>query len=183
MRATEFLKEVDRAIAQCGPFDHCCKPGCHHCCAEPAYATDAEIDDIVDSLTDAQKDAVRERLEIWIKKVRHLLPRSMPNAFEWRWQEAMCPLLESGMCMVYEKRPMGCRQFYAKENPDHCRMPARIKQKYANMNPELFVPAVGLLLSQNPVIILDNMGVLLAERLLNRHLQSGSRSCLRVTQP
>lgn len=174
MKATEFLREVDRIIAGI-EFQHCCRVGCHHCCSEPVYALHLEVDDIVEALTDTQKKAVKQRLKKWITKVKDLLVLNMSDTIEWRKREATCPLLEDGLCMVYQHRPYSCREFYAIDNPHNCMMPNRGHQQFAKFNPALMFTPLAKLKAANKTLVIDNLGVLLAERLLGIKLKSGSR--------
>lgn len=189
MTASEFLRWIDliteRSLAN-SPFKHCCAKGCHHCCDEQLYVERREAVHIVEGLSPEEKERIIPRLKVWLEKTAAmragpvLESTGMPDAFDFRDLKATCPLLEDGLCMVYERRPMSCRQFFALGNPDDCRMPMRRHQKFAEFDPKanaytmLFEEWV--VKNRVPKLITDMLGVFLAELLLGQDLPSTGRT-------
>lgn len=184
MKTTEFLEEVDAMLAKAKAanpeFNPPCREGCCHCCYEPAYATNHEIDDILSTMTEPEKDRLSERVRAWVDKVRGLLGQRLPNAIPYRRLNAPCPMLVDGRCSVYALRPFGCRIFFAKEKAENCAMPARKHQQFVFFSPDVFADAVGAMLVRNQGVVSDHIGVLLAERLLGLKLPDASREVVQV---
>ncbi len=170
-RCDTFWRNV---LAQPQNQKPCCFKGCHACCSEPVYASNAEVDYILAGLTDDQKEQVADKVCDWLEKVSGILHEKMPDAVKYRQLEAPCPLLKNGLCSVYERRPMGCRSFFALGNPLDCNLPARKHQKFATI-PDKFFFFVGIPPALNDVFIQDHLGVLLLERLHGIGHFSGSR--------
>ena len=182
--AERFHKHVDTVIRQAmiNGAKHCCRAGCHYCCYEPVYCEESEVDLILSKLTPEQLDEVAEKTKTWLAGVQHLLPQKMPSTFEWRNTSTACPFLKNGMCMVYQHRPMGCREFFAINNPEHCRMPMRKHQKFWQIGSGVHVDAVMEMLRENRTIEMDNLGVFLAKKLLGVTVSSGSRSVVNAEE-
>lgn len=161
-------------------FSHCCKKGCSHCCYEPAYADQRQIDHIVAGLTPEQIEEVKAKLPNWIAKSEELRTKhERPGALAWRALHLACPLLKDGLCMAYDRRPMDCRIFFATGNPDDCKMPARAHQKFAAYSgycmQTMVRPWVESARQARTAIVLDHISVLLAERLLHLRVESAAR--------
>lgn len=181
MKVFEFHTAVDEILGRIfsgvpKDMQPCCRVGCSHCCSEPVYCDEQEADYVLAALTDDQRERVKERLPLWLERVRELLKQDMPSATDWRNVNAPCPLLERGLCIVYERRPYSCRAFFALGNPDDCRMPARVHQKFADFpHPgPLDVASMAYFNASQDGIRLDNLGVFLAEKLLGEKVESGS---------
>lgn len=153
---------------------HCCTKGCHACCSEQLYVSEAEADHILEALTAEQKAEVIERLNVWIQKVTPVLPKGELFSDEYRKLDAPCPLLKNGLCMVYSRRPMGCRTFFALGNPKDCDLPNRAHQKFSKFSDDLFLN-MGIPAMVGGRLLLDHLGVLFAERLLGLKLFSAAR--------
>jgi len=184
MTATEFINEIDSLVARTlndSEFKPCCARQCSHCCSEPLYAETGEVDHMLDMLTDEQRKRVTERTRTWINKATPFFSATYDNglvdAFAYRDANIECPFLENHLCMVYERRPMGCRTFFATGNPDHCKMPERRQQKIAEI--DFSHPAWMSLWSRlsegKSILLLEHVGILLAEKLLNEHYESSAR--------
>lgn len=178
-QATDTL--VAMAEAQ-GKLDHCCK-GCTlaHCCMEAAYADSNEVAYALET-PGLDKEALKPRIRAWLDKVvpSGLLKEDMPDAIAWRKLNAPCPLLVDNRCSVYERRPFSCRMFYAHGKPENCAMPARISQKFAGFPIELHAQIAGPYFGSLKRFAMDNVGVLLAELVLNEKHTSGSRQEIEV---
>lgn len=189
MKASEFMAEIDRLIAMAmagSTVKPCCRAGCSSCCSEPLYSSEVEVDHMLEGLTDDQRKRVEDRTKEWVTKAEaffatsKLRPDGLHDAFEYRDAKIECPFLENHLCMVYERRPMGCRTFFAIGNPDHCKMPERRTQLIAEFD-----------FSQNGWMNLmhqwtdsgdldlkltnDHMGIILHNRLFNTTKQTNAR--------
>lgn len=178
-RVAEQHVAQDRAIAselaKAPQFQPCCKAGCSACCSEPVYCSEAEALHIIESLRPADLDEVRTKLQEWLFKTACLRDKEFPDANHWRLLDAPCPLLKNGLCSVYERRPLGCRAWFALKHPDLCQMPHRRHQLFAQFHPKVFIPA-GPPVSVGGRTIYDHLGVLLAEKLLGLEIPSATRS-------
>ena len=113
---------------------------CHRCqacwcCYEPAYADEREVDYMLEALTPAQISEVAETTSRWLDLAKPMLHQEKPNALAWRRLDVPCPFLKNGRCMVYARRPSGCRTFFALNDPDNCKMPARAHQLFTEFAP------------------------------------------------
>lgn len=186
MTASVFLGWIDKIVAKSveqSTFKPCCAKGCHHCCSEALYADGREVDYIVAGFTEDQRQRVAERTKAWLVKAEPML-RMVPtikdevlDALVYRNQNLPCPLLEGGLCMVYERRPMGCRTFLATGDPNDCAMPMRKHQKFAEFDwgNRTWVQLWQAWFADTNRAVMDHVGVLLAERLLGEHPQSTVR--------
>jgi Fe-S-cluster containining protein len=154
----------------------CCTAGCHACCSEPVYASQAEVAHIVETLTPRQIAEVKFLLPQWLQHTQPIMSQNMPDAVAYRALNVPCVLLDPGLglCTVYPRRPLSCRTWFALTNPAACDLPARSHQKYANFSPGIFY-ATGIPVAVNGMVIMDHLGVLLAEKLLGLDIPSASR--------
>jgi Fe-S-cluster containining protein len=168
---------VTMAEAQ-GKLDHCCK-NCTvaNCCDEPVMTDLNELRYALELLTTEQIEGVKQRLRVWLDKIEpsSLLSEREPSAMQWRKLKATCPLLVDGRCSVYDRRPFGCRMHFAHRNPENCAMPARTHQKYAGFPDHIMAQICAPYFQSSKRLSFGNLGVLLAEILLNQTIPSGSR--------
>jgi hypothetical protein len=84
----------------------CCE-GCTACCHLHVVATPVEVlataEYIIDQMRPAQVAEVLQRIELHIELTEGM------DAIARRSVRPVCPLLESGRCMVYSVRPISCR--------------------------------------------------------------------------
>lgn len=189
MKASDFYAMVDASVAasfERSEVKPCCPgKGCSHCCSEPLYADMRAVDYIIDGMTSEQRAEAAKSASAWMNSVRDraidLIAQERPRATEWRARNIPCPLLKDGACSVYDRRPIDCRLFAATGNPNDCAMPMRKHQKFADypqhqldqlMIPWFKVPGT---------IVLDHLGILLAERLTGEGLNSGARMIVGVS--
>ena len=154
-----------------------CKIGCHACCQESLYVSKLEAQHIVNNLTSEQLVRVTERTRQWVARVEGTEPfkAKMPRQPVWRSLNAMCPLNENGMCMVYDSRPIGCRLFFALDDPNKCATSETVgDQRFINFHPKFGYEGSKMLFSQHPIQI-DHLSCFLSEILLGQELKSGSR--------
>jgi len=170
--------DVLRANTDKFNFHPPCKEGCFHCCYEAVFCDNYEAAYIVDGLTVTEQIALRVRVASWLEAARALLPLQMEDGIGIKWREANipCPLLVMGRCSVYERRPAGCRAFYAMREPEKCAMPDRIHQKFAYLdrNP-MICRSLMKYFSSFQRFRTDHLGVHLALLLLDEpDLESGA---------
>lgn len=177
MNATQFLAHIDKLMANSVPEgSHCCKKGCHHCCSEPLFVDEREADLIIRNIPIEHWARIESQIEAWLTKAMPFLARSEPpGAVEWRQSDNPCPLLVDGLCSVYEHRPMGCRTFFALENPENCAMPQREHQKFACWDNEALYRMIVPFVRNEKRIVADYLGVFLAEKVLGLKVASGAR--------
>jgi len=186
MTPEDYNAAIDRVIknslAAPGALQPCCKKGCSHCCYEPAYTDRRMIDHIIAGLTPEQIEEVKAKLPAWLEKTAEARKVDRPKAHDYRELNVACPLLKDGLCSAYDRRPLDCRIWFAIGNPDDCAMPARKHQKFAEYTDEVMAmlcrPWVESTLVQEGEVIMDHIGVLLAERLLGMDIPSAARKHL-----
>jgi len=175
MTTKEFHRTIDSVLART-KIEHCCTKGCCHCCSEPLYVDSREADYLLEGVPAELREQVKENTKRWAEKAQPLLSQNMPNAFAWRWLDNPCPFLIGTTCSVYERRPVGCRVFFAKENPENCKMPAREHQKVASFTPETMAAACAPYFLDQGRVEMDHLGCFLAETLLGHRPHSASRA-------
>lgn len=179
MNALKFHQATDFLLAQAlrqNSIKTCCDACLYsYCCSEPAYADIAEVELMLGSLTEEERERVAEHAREWLAKVQDspLLEDNLPQALPWRLLNASCPFLENGRCMAYQHRPMGCRTWLAKSNPENCAMPARKHQKFLGFGAN-FHEYLHQLCPPDGVINMDHIGIHLVNLLLGKSLTSGS---------
>jgi Fe-S-cluster containining protein len=165
---------VARCLAAHPELKPCCAAGCFACCSEAVYASEAEVAHIVEILTPAQTIEVMGKLNEWLARTKPLMNQPMPDAIKYRRLNAPCVLLQNGLCSVYERRPFGCRVWFALKNPSDCDLPQREHQKYADFMPGVAI-ATGIPVGLNGKVMFDHLGALLAEKLLGLKFATASR--------
>lgn len=173
---------IAASLAQPGAIQPCCQKGCNACCDEAAYADKNDIAAMLAILPADQIEALKLRVLEWMQsttEVRHT--EELIDAHKYRSLKITCPMLspETGLCLAYECRPMGCRTFAAIGNPEHCKQPERKHQKFVVFNKkteyaimrEYFLQC----LQYDGAIVMDHIGVLLFEALFDKQAPSKSR--------
>lgn len=151
-----------------------CTKGCHACCAEPLLVNREEAKLILKVIPETKRAAVRDRVSVWIERAESsgILNEKLPRADKYLKLGLMCPLMENGLCLVYENRPLGCRQHVAIGDPALCHDPdKRLTQRYA-LSPELDQQCS--LMTMGAAQEADHLGVYLARWLLSRKVTSVS---------
>jgi len=104
------LKQIrERYFREGRPIRLTCSKGCAACCEELLHVSELETRLIVDSLSDTQKEDLRQRVLQWLEQVGDRLDDREPDGLEYRSWRIPCPLLKNGVCSVYDKRPLRCR--------------------------------------------------------------------------
>lgn len=191
MTPEEYHARTDRLVAQAlaapGAIQPCCKKGCSHCCYEPAYTDRRTIDHIIAGMTPEQIEEVKAKLPAWLEQTEKMRnEQERPSSLDYLALRAPCPLLKNGMCSVYERRPLDCRIWLAMGNPDDCAGfgERRRKQKIADWPGnamQIFARPWAIdTMEKEGEIVMDHIGVLLAERLLGMNIPSAGRKHLKV---
>ena len=163
-------KVIAAALARDGTKPPCCA-GCFHCCREPVYSTLSEVRDLLELLTDEEREEVKTKTSAWLERflAAGYKEQIEPGAFDYRRLNLWCPLLKNGLCSAYERRPLACRVHIAYESSKGCEDDnLRPKQKFATF-PD-FIKSLNAQrlegLEDGEVEIYDHLGVLLAMELL-----------------
>jgi Fe-S-cluster containining protein len=122
-RDSEFVQIVDAAMAEAvrksGEWI-ACKPGCTDCCMGPFPISQLDAARLRTGLRELQvRDPdraarVRERAKEFVERTGSDFPGDLTEEqFEALADEEPCPALdpETGMCDLYEARPITCRTF------------------------------------------------------------------------
>jgi Fe-S-cluster containining protein len=104
--AERLHAELDQAIEQLNQPAPACRPGCHACCSRMVTVSFSELTAIF-NITDSWDDGRREQLKLRAQE-QFELTRSFWNYEDTRYL-GTCPLLENGLCSVYDQRPAECR--------------------------------------------------------------------------
>ncbi len=144
--ATEMLgvwRMLDKVMAQCAAEavrnsgqSVSCGDRCGHCCRKliPASATEAwSLDAMLEKLSPETRKRVEGRFGTAEARMRSLgmgmliddpfaLPREVfvelgRSCFA---EGIECPFLEDESCLVYEERPLSCREYLVTSPPSHC---------------------------------------------------------------
>jgi Fe-S-cluster containining protein len=112
-RALTAIRQVDQVLDEniqanlFGKPAQACVPGCNHCCHLVVHATIAEVAQAADFIsrlfTQEQKADLAKRLYEYERVVGPWFGRNLGKV------RTPCPLLEAGLCSIYEARPLRCR--------------------------------------------------------------------------
>lgn len=181
----EWTDHIVARIMANTKFKQCCHE-CNfsYCCNEPAYADRRQIDHIIAGLTPEQIEEVKAKLPAWLEATAQARTEHRPHAHAYRELNAACPLLKDGRCSAYDRRPLDCRIWFATGKPEGCAMPARKKQGIAEYPDHV----MALLcndwvldgMEQDGEVVMDHIGVLLAERLLGLNIPSAGRKHIKA---
>lgn len=196
----ELHKDIDALVrvmrlSQKG-FNPPCAQHCHHCCHEAVFCNSEEAEYILDGLylldgfsdSAGLLDEVTARTRKWLEQfeANGLLKAEYNNEIGILWRKAHvpCPFLKDGQCIVYDRRPTGCRVFFAFDNPENCAMPMRVHQKFAMIEQHpMFLAALAKYFLTIRRTRQDHLGVHLAMRLLNKpDLESGTTQIIEIQQ-
>lgn len=109
------------------PLKITCAKGCFACCDEPLKVLEGEVDLILADLSPVEKENLKVAVLAWLNAAKaHKLEGMVAfnsddlkadgkkiNAFQYRAFKLTCPLLQDGVCSVYENRPTACRMHMA----------------------------------------------------------------------
>lgn len=136
MTASEFLKEVDAVIAVSmnnpESIKPCCSKGCSTCCSEALMANRSEVEHMREGYPEDQLEALKSRTQKWLDEFMPFQNAEtrdgLIDGYKYLDADIKCPFLVNGLRSVYERRPMGCRVYFAQGDPDNCKMPNRRTQ-------------------------------------------------------
>lgn len=128
-------EKIQGAMARVKLKPPCCA-GCFQCCRESVLSDTGEVSNMLESLTQEQREAMKPRAAAWREKfmATGMQNQTEPKATEYRPHFLWCPALDTdtGKCMTYEHRPMACRFHIAQGNPEACKdEELRKTQKFA----------------------------------------------------
>jgi Fe-S-cluster containining protein len=190
---------VDEAIAHL--FEHgtgpdgqkvtpTCGKNCPACCYEPVYAERTEAALIAARLLTMDPDVrqrVLQRTREWATAFEPsaLRMQEKPDVLEYRRLRLACPLLESGECLVYEDRPNGCRAHIALGSRDRCEDQSKRRDQMFMVNNDFMAGAImklaaGVAVNDQAELLMEHLGLLLAEALLGTKIESEARTLLRL---
>lgn len=183
MTVKEFHTCIDKQIAASGVTKSSCCATCTlaTCCHEPVFVGKDEVQWMLDSLTDDQREYVKEMAMEWSVKAvgTGLLNENAPNDLAYRWlpHKIPCPFLKDKKCIAYERRPMSCRMWFARDTPENCDMPGRVHQRFAELPPRDNPEAMNYFKSRlrDGTFHMDQLGVILCELLLGIKIPSASK--------
>lgn len=122
----DLLKAFRQAQARVGePVVFTCTKGCSACCSEAAQTTKQEAQAVFNAIPEAKRAQVKARVAQWLEKWRscglqaHQRDETL-NVHEYRAAKLVCPLLEAGLCSVYDSRPLCCRAHNAAKPREFC---------------------------------------------------------------
>lgn len=181
MNASQFIAEVDAIVAATmgnAAESSCCSKGCSTCCSEPLYIDEMEIEYMLEGVPPDKMEGLKARAVEWLEKFQPFVnadtQNGLINSYPYLEADIKCPFLEGNLCSVYDRRPMSCRTFFAKENPEHCKMPHRQQQKYAVF--DMSRPVWGRLwlsyAQQRQRLYLDHLGIHLTNKLFGTSLET-----------
>lgn len=139
----QLLRVRQYQVRQGKPLCLSCTKGCSACCSEQVILTDAEVGLIMDGMSEDDREALKKKVWIWLAKaqladVNPLVDISKPHQFlaiDYRRLQMPCPLLtDQGLCSVYDRRPLSCREFMTGGDPADCAdLDKRERQKYVTI--------------------------------------------------
>jgi Fe-S-cluster containining protein len=98
-------------FSDAGRVSIACKPGCNYCCSARVTCTAPTVLFIADHLrrsrTDDQMVALKARIQEHENRIAKLSP------YEVLLKTELCPLNESGLCTIYDLRPITCRGYHS----------------------------------------------------------------------
>lgn len=171
---------IAATIAQHPEATITCGKGCFACCREPVYADSEEVREIVEGLTAQQKEEVRRKLLVWMRKfhANHLHKEKEVSTYRYRPLMLWCPLLsEDGTCSVYKQRPDGCRMHLAKTPRIHCEDDDKRREAKFIMIPQLIEYSMRqqiALLPAGSAITYDHLCILLFNTLTDRQIKTAA---------
>lgn len=173
---------ITASLAQPGAIQPCCFKGCNACCEEAAYCDRNDVAAMLAMLDAVQIEALKLRVIEWMQRTTPVRSEEEQiDAHKYRAMRIKCPMLcpDTGLCLAYACRPMGCRTFCAIGKAEDCQIPARKNQKFIQFNKQTeaiimrqyFIDC----LTNDGAIVMDHIGVLLFEKLFDKQAPSKSR--------
>lgn len=167
-----------------------CGKGCFSCCYEPVFAESREVALITSRLLTMEPEVqsrVIARTREWLATFREspLIKDENPHVVPYRKLGLACPLLENGECLVYEDRPSECRLHMAIGPRELCDDDARRLEQTFISNHDLTMGSVMKLATLvqkdgRAELLMEHLGLLLAEALLGERVESEKRTLLQL---
>lgn len=167
-----------------------CGRGCAACCSEPVYVERQEVLLLAKRLLDlpeAVRQRVLDRTRAWLARFRAspLLAETQPHVLAYRALRLPCPLLENQECLLYRDRPNACRMHMAIGPREKCEDDAqRLDQLFISRHDLMMGGVMKLIEGAQPgetvELVMEHLGLQLAEALLGEHVESGACEMLRI---
>ena len=167
-----------------------CGKGCSACCYEPVFAESREVLLIAARLLTFDSEMrvrVIARTREWLATFREspLLGQEDPHVRDYRQLKLACPLLENGECLVYDDRPSECRLHMAIGPRELCEDDAKRPDQTYVSNHDLTMGTVMKLATlvqkdNKAELLMEHLGLLLAEALLGERVESEKRTLLKL---
>ena len=181
MTVQEFHKVAESIIDKTLVRQESCCSTCTlaTCCHETVYVGKDEVEWMLASMTPEQLDYIKDKTAEWSVKAvgTGMLKEKAPSAYKWITHKIACPFLKDRKCMAYERRPMSCRMWFAKDTPENCDMPGRLKQQHAVFPPTRGdgIAAYFAQRTTDGTLHMDHLGAILSEILFNIDLHTGAK--------
>ncbi len=167
-----------------------CRKGCPSCCYEPVYAERTEATLIAQRLLTLDPEVrarVLARVRDWLERFRSspLRAEESPDVIPYRLMRLPCPLLEGGECLVYEDRPVACRTHIALGPVERCEDTAQRPDQVWLANNDYLASSMmkmagGLQEDGVAHLLMEHLGLLLAEALVGERVESEARRMLEI---
>lgn len=191
MSVKKFLEEIDAATSESMANEKikpCCSKGCSTCCSEAMMADKEEARYIIEGLSGKQIEELKVKVKAWMEQFKPYqfaeVRDGLINGYVYLESDIKCPLLVGNLCGAYERRPMGCRSYFAAGNPENCKLPNRKTQLIGGPpfgHPKMRI-AFDHLLSVSGVFHMDHLGVHLNNLLFNEDVSTSVTSIHSIEQ-
>lgn len=168
--------------------------GCHHCCREPVYAAELEVEYMLAGVPAASLPGLKLRVQQWWdgfhahgleKRPRTPQKGDCSHLLGYRSAMLWCPMLVDGLCTAYARRPINCRTHLAIGPAWQCENDAaRPHQIYAiASDPRAYLVAMGHMANGADRVHCrwDHLGILLGRLLLGHQASSASAEEYEIT--
>ena len=124
-----------------------CRPGCAACCRQLVPLAAAEARDlrrrvaempepvrarVLDRFERAHRELEQTGLADLLEDTSAIPPDGLEElGLQYASAGIDCPLLEGEHCLIYQDRPMACRQHAVSSSPDACRRPGGVVRRIA----------------------------------------------------
>lgn len=93
-----------------------CRPNCNNCCNHPTYIS------LLEGTLTYRALVKQGKWPTYKPKLQEASKRTRGLAIEiWAMSDIPCPLLENGLCSIYEARPLSCRIAYSIGPAENCK--------------------------------------------------------------
>lgn len=143
-----------------------CARGCSACCYEPVYVYEKEARHLFDGIPAEHLEEVKAKVVEWHKQFisSAVFQAKEPGVVDYLRLRLPCPLLHENQCLVYDRRPTGCRLHLALGPKTLCEnLNKRLTQRYAQSPEGSTMVGVAALEACKGRLEADHLGVFLFE--------------------